>query len=175
MAFIIDGGGNVVSFAEFTDVSELDSRLFEENEVFTQDNVEELLERSTQRILQKVKASVFWRTYVGGSISLTGLNELPTPDPNKFQRRADVTDLCVYHCMANYLLPKVADFGNPEDSENQKMRYYEQRFGELFEELVTLGDFYDNDGDGTVETDEKLGRFSIPRRTRGRRPIARIR
>ena len=173
MAFIIDGGGNVVSFAEFTDVTGLDSRLFEENEVFTQDNVEDLLERSTQRIIQKVKASVFWRTYVG--TSFTNIDDLPTPDANKFQRRADVTDLCGYHCLANYLLPKVADFGDPENSENQKMRYYEQRFGELFTELTSLGDFYDLDGDGTVETAEKDGHYNVPRRTRGRRSIVRVR
>ena len=31
MAFITDGGGNVISFAEYTDVVQTDQRIFESN------------------------------------------------------------------------------------------------------------------------------------------------
>ena len=65
MAFIANASGNVVSFAEFTDVTTIDQRVFEANEGLTQDIVEDMLERSTDRLIQKVKASDWWRQYAG--------------------------------------------------------------------------------------------------------------
>ena len=72
MAFIVTGG-NVVSYAEYTDVLQNDQRLFEANELkvpaesgFSSipDFVEELLKRSTDRINTKIKASAWWKGYL---------------------------------------------------------------------------------------------------------------
>ena len=49
MAFVI-ANNTVVSFAEYTDVLQRDQRLFELNEGLSDDVVEPLLERATQRI-----------------------------------------------------------------------------------------------------------------------------
>jgi len=66
MAFIVDGGGDVVSFAEYTDLVQTDQRLLEENEfkipaesgfADITEFLEDLLEKGTARILLKLKAS----------------------------------------------------------------------------------------------------------------------
>ena len=56
MAFIVENGVTI-SFAEFQDVKEKDQRLFEANEGLTDDSVETLLIRATERILTKVRSS----------------------------------------------------------------------------------------------------------------------
>ena len=64
MAFITDLTGNVISFAEFTDVVQKDQRIFESNNLKipaesgfanTEDFVENMLQKSTDRILLKMK------------------------------------------------------------------------------------------------------------------------
>ena len=66
MAFITNGAGDVISFAEYTDVVQKDQRLFESNVIKIPEEsgfvdvtefIEDMLERSTQRILLKLKAS----------------------------------------------------------------------------------------------------------------------
>jgi len=175
MAFITNASGNVVSFAEFTDVTTIDQRVFEANEGLTQDIVEDMLERSTDRLIQKVKASDWWRVYSGtiGS-GYSGLSELPTPNPDLFQRRPDWTETCVFHTLSSYLYPKIANFSDGESAEVQKITFYENRMQELFNELLSMGDWYDRDGDGTVENDEKLVKYALTRRTRGRKSIVRV-
>ena len=74
MAFITDGGGNVVSYAEALDVKDKDQRVFEANEFdFTNvpdapgslnNYIEDLTEKSTNRINQKIRASANWREYL---------------------------------------------------------------------------------------------------------------
>ena len=48
-----------------------------------------------------------------------------------------------------------SDFGDEDNAERRKMGYYETRATELFIELVNAGDWYDFDGDATIQTDEK--------------------
>ena len=64
MAFITDGGGNVISFAEYTDVLQKDQRLLEANEIQVPaesgfadktEFIEDMLSKSTSRILLKIK------------------------------------------------------------------------------------------------------------------------
>jgi len=186
MAFITVGG-NVVSYAEALDVKDKDQRLFEANEIdFT--NVpdapgsldaylEDLNTKSTARINQKIRASAEWREYCNyAGISYSNLNELPVFNPNRIvTRKSDFTDMCVYYTMKEYLLPKVADWGNPESPEVQKIKYYENKFTDLFSELLHMMDWYDRDGDGTVNADEKRITFKPSRRTRGRRSTVQVR
>lgn len=187
MAFITDGSGNVISFADYYDVKDIEQRVFEANEInFTdaaspafgslEEYVDYLLQKSTDRILLKLKASDWWRTYLG-YVGITGqINDLPNVDPDKIlSRQQDFTDMTVYYCLKEYLLPKVADFGIEESAEVAKIKYYSNKFEDMFSELVAIADWYDSDGDGTVEESEKLVSFRLTRRTRGRKYISRIR
>ncbi len=51
----------------------------------------------------------------------------------------------------------------------------DDKFNELFSELMNMLDWFDDDDDGTVEDGEKMIRFSLTRRTRGRRATTRVR
>ena len=185
MAFIVSGG-EVVSYAEALDVKDKDQRLFDENEIdFTNvpdtpgtlnNYIEDLTTKSTNRINQKIRASARWREYLGYIGSGYDINSIPAFNATKIvDRKADFTDMCCYYTLKEYLLPKIADFGNPESPEVQKIQYYDDKFNEIFSELMNMFDWYDNDQDGTVEDGEKMIRFSLTRRTRGRRATTRVR
>jgi len=186
MAFILSGT-NVVSYAEALDVKDKDQRLFESNELdFTNvpdapgslnNYLEDLTTKATNRINQKIRASARWREYLGYAGSgYDSIDNIPAFNPNLIiTRKADFTDMCCYYTLKEYLLPKVADFGNPESSEVQKIQYYDDKFNELFTELLNMFDWYDSDNDGTVQDGEKMVRFSLTRRTRGRRATTRVR
>ncbi len=183
MAFITVGD-TVVSYAEALDVRDKDQRLFEGNEIdfvnvpdtpgSLNNYVEDLTTKSTDRINQKIRASARWREYLGFVGTGYDINSIPAFDPGKIvDRKADFTDMCCYYTLKEYLLPKIADFGNPESPEVQKIQYYDDKFNELFSELMNMLDWFDDDDDGTVEDGEKMIRFSLTRRTRGRRATTR--
>lgn len=179
MAYILSGG-SVTSFAEADDVTAQDARFFEANEGLdtTQGGeVEDLLVKSTDRIVSKLKASAWWRQYMNLTVSATlGSYDIPNPDKDKFVLNDQrLIDLCVYHTLKEYLYPKYADFGVESSAEVQKIRYYNDKFETLWLELLASGDFYDNSGDGSVASDEKMIIPQLRRRTRGRRPIGYVR
>jgi len=189
MAFIVVSG-NVVSFAEYTDVLQKDQRLLEENEIripaesgFTAvpDFIEDMLKKSTQRILLKIKASTWWQGYnafVGNPI--TDLNVIPNVNPNLIDpgnllgRRQQFTDLCVYYAIKEYILPLVAQFGDGS-ADITKIDYYGRKFEDLYNELISIADWYDFDASGTVQDSEKAVSYYMNRRTRSKRNIVRIR
>lgn len=191
MAFVTDGSGNVISFAEYTDVVQKDQRIFESNNLkipaesgfaTVQDFVEDMLEKSTSRILLKLKASTWWQAYnayVGTPIS--NLNALPNVNANRIDpsntqgRQQQFTDMCVYYCFAEYLFPLFAEFGNEESPEVAKISYYNAKFNDIFNELISIADWYDADGDGSVEDSEKAVSYMRTRRSRSRRSIVPIR
>jgi len=169
MAFVTSNN-TVVSFAEYTDVLLRDQRLFEVNEGLSDDVVEPLLERATERILDRLRTTDWWRTYwmrrQTGTIVKT-IADIPALDVNRIQAREnDFTDLCVYTAMAEYILPLIADFGNDDSAERKKMGYYSVKASELFDELVRSGDWYDFDNDGTVETAERQPGYANLKRVR---------
>ena len=186
MAFIVIGG-NVTSYAEAEDLKGVDQRVFEGNEINFADApdspgsldeyIEDLTTKATARINEKIRASARWREYLNyAGVGFDNINNIPAFNPNKIKsRKADFTDMCCYYTLKEYLLPKVAEFGDPESPEVQKIKYYDAKFNDLFEELLAIMDYYDSDGDGTVEAGEKSIRFSNPRRSRGRRRIVRVR
>jgi len=184
MAFITVGG-SVTSYAEYTDVLQKDQRILEANEIrvpaesgFTDatDFIEDLLTKSTNRINIKIKASAWWKgylAYTGTSVSNPAL--LPDFNPNRIKtRKQDFTDMTVYYCLYNYLLPLIGDFSTEESQEVQKIRYYEAKFNDIFNELLAMADWYDADGDGTVEDGEKAYSFATVRRTRRRSSVVRV-
>jgi hypothetical protein len=163
MAFILSGS-NVISFAEYEDVTATDQRLFEANEGLDSVTVEDALERATTRILTKIQATDWWRAYyvrqsgstINSNIFTSGLISVPAPVGAKIKaRQADFTDLCVYFTLAEILLPKIADFGNADTAERQKIGFYDEKFRALFKELIEAGDWYDFSGDNTITAAEK--------------------
>jgi hypothetical protein len=167
MAFVTENN-TVVSFAEFTDVVEKDQRLFESNEGLSDDIVEQHLVRSTERILTKLRQTDWWRSYYIRRDNTTVYNtvaDIPALDPNRIlERQNDFTDLCVYTALAEFILPSIADFGNTDNAERQKMGYYTNKADSLFGELITAGDWYDFDNDGTVDSGEKSpGSYNLRR------------
>lgn len=167
MAFVIENN-NVVSFAEYSDVLERDQRLFEVNEGLSDDVVEPLLVRATDRILTKLRSTSWWSSYFRSrntTVAISSITDIPAVNPNYIKlRQADFTELCVYIALADYILPSIADFSNQDSAERQKMGYYTQRADALFMELVAQGDWYDWDNSGTVTTTERTpGQINLKR------------
>lgn len=167
MAFIIDSGV-VISFAEYNDVLQRDQRLFDSNEGLTDQVVEDALIRATERILSKISTSQWWRNYYmqrDSSNNYTTVADIPSIDVDRILgRQSDFTELCVYTALADYILPQVANFGDDTDSERAKMGYYQNRAESLFAELIRAGDWYDFDGDSTIDSTEKEpGYFNLRR------------
>lgn len=185
MAFQRDGANNVIAFAEAEDVRNLDQRLFEANEIKFDDSgtaatslneyLDILCERATNRITTKMQASPEWSTYTG-AMNITSTGILPEVNKNLIiDNLQDWTDMCVSYVLKEYIYPKIADFGNPESSEVQKINFYNSKFNELFTEKLAVIIWYDVDADATVESGEQLVNFRKNRRTRGKRFITRVR
>lgn len=167
MAFVTENN-TVVSFAEFQDVVDKDQRLFEANEGLSDDVVDAQLVRATERILTKLRTTDWWRSYYMRRDSSTVYNtvaDVPAVNVDKIiGRQNDFTDLCVYTALAEFILPSIADFGNEDNAERQKMGYYTNKADTLFGELISAGDWYDFDGDDTVQSDEKSpGAYNLRR------------
>ena len=184
MAFITVGG-SVTSYAEYTDVLQKDQRLLEANEIRVpaesgfadiEDFIEDLLTKSTNRINLKIKASSWWQAYLnrtGTSVSDPAL--LPDFDADRILgRKQEFTDMCVFYCFYYYLLALIADFSTEDSPEVQKIRYYENKFNQLFQEMLSIADWYDADGDATVEDSEKVWKYTTVRRSRRRSTVARV-
>ena len=169
MAFI-NNGTTVISFAEYQDVVDRDSRLFDTNESLSEDVVEPLLQRATERILTKLRSTSWWQSYYIKRDTATAYNtvaDIPALDPERIiARQHDFTDLCVYTALSEFILPKVADFGTEDNAERQKMGYYTGKADSLFSELITAGDWYDFDDSGTIASGEKSPGYSNLKRVR---------
>lgn len=166
MAFI-RSNNNVISFAEYQDVLDADQRLFETNEGLTDDYVETVLIRSTEIVLDKIRATAWWRDYYvsRSSTPLSNPADLPTPDANRIlERQNDFTDLCVAIALSEYILPRIADFGAADNAEMAKMGHYAQRASRILADLIQAGDWYDFNNTGTITSEERqLGIYNLRR------------
>lgn len=147
-----------VSFAVTSELQDRDQRLFEANEGLTTEIVNNDLALASQRILSKIRNTDWWKEYQ--FTRNTGLNNdlrlLPSVNPDNIKsRQQEFKDLNIYFAMAEYLLPKVADFGNETSAEMTKIKFYKDQFNNLFDEIIQSGDWYDFDADGSVETSER--------------------
>jgi len=184
MAFLENPPGTVLSFAEYVDIYNTDQRVFESNEIDWEnapqspnnlmEYVDDLCIKATNRIVEKIRVSKKWQdqTHSYNDSEFAGLF-----DPNLIVRRkSDFTDMCSYYVLKEYLLAKVADWGNPESPEVQKIKYFEAKFNDLFDEMLTIMDWYDFDQSGAISaTDIRVGLQTGRRRTRGRYNTARVR
>lgn len=157
MAFIEQD--SVLRFAEYQDVLDHDQRLFDANEGLSESIIDSSLLRATERILTKLRASEWWISYYVKRNQQTTYRtkaDVPALDPTQIiARQNDFTDLCVYTALGEYILPSIADFGNVDSSERNKMGYYNNKAEALFNELITAGDWYDFNDDGTIQSQEK--------------------
>ena len=167
MAFINPNQTGVIAFAEYEDVIACDQRIWESNEgIADATMVEDLTAKATNRILQLIRNTEWWKRYylTEGSEAQrqavqtrNGYIDAPLPDPDLILgRQADFTDLCVYFTLYEYLLPKVADFSNEDNAEVRKIGFYRTKFDTLFRELIDDGTWYDFDASGTVTELEKM-------------------
>lgn len=147
MAFITENG-TVTSFADYQAVVNMDERLFAKHEGISQYDITNFLKRSTDRILTKLKATDWWAKTSGYSILR------PDLDRDKIiARKDDFGDMCVYFAMYTYILPRLTQFEEGSDGLN-KIRYYRRLYNDIFEELLIDADWYDKDGDATIEAGE---------------------
>ena len=156
MSFIISGN-TFRSFAEYQDVLDRDQRLFEGNEGLTEEVVEDMLIRASERLLVRIGATDWWKDYQFKRDASLRRDIRLVPAVNALKiitRRSDFTDLCVYLALEEYILPKVADFSNQDSAEVQKIKYYQDKTDKLFNELISAGDWYDFAGDGAVNTSD---------------------
>lgn len=167
MAFITNGT-TTTSFAEYQDVVDADQRLFEANEGLTDDVVETALIRGTERILNLIRQTDWWRDlYLEKTTNPVYTTRADVPEVNIdyiLGRQNDFTDLCVFYSLSQYILPKIADFSNKDNAEYVKIGFYANKFQSLFDEIINSGDWYDLDADGVVASSEKLpGHYSLRR------------
>ena len=79
--------------------------------------------------------------------------------------------MCVYYTLKEYIFPLIADFGNEDSAGVAKITYYNDKYNSIYEELTALSDWYDADGDGTIQADEKATYYQQVRRSRRRTNI----
>lgn len=151
-------GSDFVSFAVYADVVQRDARLFESNEGLTESVVNDALAKSSERILSKIRASSWWREYTlsRDSSLQNDVRNVPVVNPDNIDyREQEFKDLNIYTALCEYLLPQVADFGNETSAEVVKIGFYRDQSQAQFKELIEAGDWYDFDGDNTIELTEK--------------------
>jgi hypothetical protein len=160
-------GSDFVSFAVYADVAARDQRFFEANEGFTTLEVNDLMALASQRILTQLRNTDWWKEYQRKLGNVSDLTLLPAVDPDNIKfREQEFKDLNVYFALSEYLLPRVADFGNETSAEVVKIKFYKDQFVLLFNEVLNAGDWYDYNADGTVASTERLP--SIQNRVRTR-------
>lgn len=158
MAFVYNDLNQVESFAEFQDLIDHDQRLFDTNEGLSDSVCYPKLIRATEKILTRIKASDWWKSVTP---PYTDIN----PD-YIIKHQNDFTDLCVYVALSEDILPIIADFGTQDNAEIQKMNYYVTQVTSLFEQLVNLGDWYDFNNDGSIDSSEIRPGTALRRRIR---------
>ena len=136
-------GLRVVALADIQDVLDTDQRIFEQNEGLTDEVLEAALARASERVLNKIQDTSWWR------------DKFPKPTPaldaaRIRARQNDFTDLTVYLALSEIILPRIAEFDTEEESERNKMSYYSAKWNALFNELIANGDWYDFSGSGAI-------------------------
>lgn len=157
MAFRFSGT-TFISFATYDDLIQRDQRLFEANENLTEDRIDDFLKLAAARVLTQIRNTTWWRDYAFNQDPDLHRDQrlLPSINPKYIKsRESEFKDLNIYFAFHEYILPYVADFGNPESAEIQKINHYKDSYNKLFTEVIESGDWYDFDQDGTIELKEK--------------------
>jgi hypothetical protein len=160
-------GATFLRFATFAELQARDSRVFEANEDLTPAEIENFLNMASQRILTQIRNTEWWREYQRKLANIIDANLLPVVDPDYILARTqEFKDLNVYFALYDYVYPSVADFGNPDSAEIQKIKHYKDSYNELFDEVIESGDWYDFSENGTIDAAEKMAAVVNRVRTR---------
>ena len=160
-------GATFLRFATFAELQARDTRVFEANEDLTQAEIENFLNKASQRILTQIRNTSWWADYQRRLAGIVDPNLLPVVDPDYILARTqEFKDLNVYFALHEYTYPSIADFGNPESAEIAKIKFYKDSYNVLFDEVIEAGDFYDFSENATIETADKLATFVNRVRTR---------
>lgn len=170
-----DSAGNVVAWASGEDVRDRDQRLFEINDVdfsWSSQNpgnlteyLDDICKISATRIHSEISTHPGWLSHQGDAEFQPDL---------VLSRHQDFLDLNVCHALSDYVLPKIADFGNPDSSEVNKITYYEARYNRILESLMGRMDWYDTNQDGVIADTEHTRYFRPSGRTRGLRRVIQV-
>lgn len=156
MTFIYNNTNDLVSFAEFEDVLDADKRVFDTNEGLSESVVYPFLVKSTERIINKIKMSEWYTN-----------SKLTSFDPLLIIAKQDYfTDLAVYHSFYEFILPYIADFGNQDTAEFMKIQFYQSKFNQLFDELLSSSDWYDINNNNVIDITDINQTFYNRRRVR---------
>lgn len=150
--------GVFASFADSAEVRARDPRLFESTEGITDATINSALERSSARILTRIRNTDWWASYFRDRTTIVNYDarSLGAVDPdNILIRHFEFRELNVSLALSDYILPATADWGNETSAEVVKIRHYTDQFNTLFEELISVGDWYDFSENGTVTVDER--------------------
>lgn len=145
------------SFATFEDVVARDSRVFEANELLTADKITDYLVQSSQRILSQIKNTDWWSQYQRKQALITDPRLIPSVDPEYIiGSTQEFRDLNVYFALLEYIYPSIADFGNPDSAEVQKIKHFKDSYNLLFQEVIQSGDWYDFTENGVIDLADKM-------------------
>lgn len=99
------------------------------------------LSRSTDDINRRIKAD-WWNI---------------SHDPKLFDadklKASEWERATIYHSLAYYILPRLSNF-QEDDTFQRQMVFYKERYMEEFSAAFAAGISYDQDGDGSYDTDE---------------------
>ena len=116
-------GATFLRFATYPELQARDSRVFEANEDLTQAEIENFLNKASQRILTQIRNTEWWREYQRRMAQIINPNLLPAVNPDYILARTqEFIDLNVYFALFEYVYPTVADFGNPDSAEFAKIK-----------------------------------------------------
>lgn len=150
-------GATFLRFATFAELQARDSRVFEANEDLTQAEIENFLNKASQRILTQIRNTGWWRDYQRKLAGIVDPNLLPEVDPDYILARTqEFKDLNIYFALLEYVYPSIADFGNPDSAEIAKIKFYKDSYNVLFDEVIEAGDWYDFSENATIELADKM-------------------
>jgi hypothetical protein len=156
-------GKKFLSFANYDDVMQRDQRIFSSNEGLTEEVIDDLLALASQSILDKLRSEEWWKSYqFERDPSLKGdIRRLPQVDPDHIKFRLQAfKDVTVFLALADYILPRVADFSKDrsgaDTAEVVKIKFYRERWQDTYKDILSSGDWYDFSGNGTIDINEKM-------------------
>ena len=160
-------GATFLRFATFAELQARDSRVFEANEDLTQAEIENFLNKASQRILTQIRNTSWWREYQRKLAGIVDPNLLPNVNPNYILARTqEFKDLNIYLALHEYTYPSIADFGNPDSAEIQNIQFYKDSYNVLFDDVIGAGDWNDFSENGTIDAAEKMAAVVNRVRTR---------
>jgi hypothetical protein len=132
-----------------TDIQEYMPDLYEYGiQDFTSDHT-----KTREDILRRLRIE-WWPKFQPWKFDARVINEYSEMDEDLLTE-SQFTRAAVFHCLAYYILPKLAKFDPEGDRFENMMKHYKSRFEEEFQLVLRDGVEYDRNQDNTVQDAEK--------------------